>query len=116
MPRVKTGTTRRKGHKKILKLARGYRMTRSRLFKVAHEAVLHAGEYSYRGRKERKRQMRQLWITRINAGLKSLKEAPSYSKFIHLLGNKKIILNRKSLSQLATDHPQIFQDVVKFSK
>ncbi|MBU1071257.1 50S ribosomal protein L20, partial [Patescibacteria group bacterium] len=70
MPRTKTGITRRRTHKKILKLAKGYRMTKSRLFKVANEAVLHAGQYSFQGRKKRKGQMRKLWIQRINAGLK----------------------------------------------
>jgi len=113
MPRVKTGITRRKRHQKILKLTKGYRMTRSRLFRVAKEATLHAGEYAYRGRKERKRQMRRLWISRINAALKNQEGTPKYSRFIHALIEKKIILNRKALSQLAIDTPQAFSDVVK---
>ena len=116
MPRVKTGVTRRKAHKKVLKLAKGYRMTKSRLFKVAQEAVLHAGEYSYRGRKERKRQMRRLWIQRVNAGLKQYQNAPSYSKFINLLAQKKIKLNRKSLSELIIHHPKAFKAILDFSK
>jgi len=115
MPRVKTGPTRRKAHKKILKLAKGYRMTRSRLFKVANQAVLHAGEYAYRGRKERKRQLRRLWIQRINAGLKQHPDAPSYSKFINLLNKKKVKLNRKSLSELAVHTPKVFKAVIDFS-
>ena len=112
MPRVKTGVTRRKAHKKVLKLTKGYRMTKSRLFKVAHEAVLHAGEYSYKGRKERKRQMRRLWIQRINASLKQHQSPISYSKFIHLLNNKGIKLNRKSLSELAIHHPKAFKTIL----
>lgn len=112
MPRTKTGITRRKTHKKILKLAKGYRMTKSRLFKVANEAVLHAGQYSFQGRKKRSGQMRRLWIQRITAGLKQHEDAPSYSKFINLLNQKKIKLNRKSLSQLIVNHPKSFKDVL----
>jgi len=113
MARSKTGTTRKRKHDKVLKQAKGYRMTRSRLYKVAHEAVLHAGEYAFRGRKERKRQMRRLWITRINAALKSQSDTPSYSKFIHQLSQKNIKLNRKILSELAIHQPETFSEVVK---
>ncbi|MBU1200757.1 50S ribosomal protein L20 [Patescibacteria group bacterium] len=112
MPRTKTGTTRRKAHKKVLKLAKGYRMTKSRLFKVAHEAVLHAGEYSFQGRKKRGGQMRKLWIQRINAGLKQYEQAPSYSKFIHLLNKLKIKLNRKSLSEIIIHQPKAFKAIL----
>jgi large subunit ribosomal protein L20 len=115
MPRVKTGVVRRKGHKKILSLAKGYRMTRNRLFKVANEAVLHAGQYAYNGRKERKQQMRIIWITRINAALSSIVDAPKYSRFIKALSDKKILLNRKSMAALATTIPNAFKDVVSFS-
>jgi len=113
MARSKTGTTRKRKHDKVLKQAKGYRMTRSRLYKVAHEAVLHAGEYAFRGRKERKRQMRRLWITRINAALKNQPDTPSYSKFIHQLSLKNIKLNRKVLSELALHQPETFSKVVK---
>jgi large subunit ribosomal protein L20 len=116
MPRIKTGPSRKRSHKKILKLAKGYRMTKSRLYKVANEAVLHAGEYAFRGRKERKRQLRRLWIQRLNASLKQYPEAPSYSKFINLLNLKKIKLNRKSLSELSIHHPQAFKAVLDFCK
>lgn len=113
MSRVKTSSTRKRKHKKLLKQAKGYRMTRSRLYKVAHEAVLHAGDYAFRGRKERKRQMRRLWITRISAALKNQAGTPSYSKFIHQLNQKNIKLNRKTLSELAIHQPQAFSQVVK---
>lgn len=115
MPRTKTGTVRKQLHKKTLKLAKGFRMTRNRLYKVASEAVLHAGQYAYKGRKERKQQMRTTWIERINAALRSLTTVPSYSKFIKSLSDSKIQLNRKSLSALATNLPQAFKDVVEFT-
>lgn len=116
MPRVKTGTVRRQGHKKILKLAKGFRMTRNRLFRVAHEAVLHAGQYAYNGRKERKQQMRVTWISRINAGLASIDQAPKYSRFIKSLSDKKVVLNRKVMAALATDLPNSFKDLVSFTQ
>lgn len=115
MPRVKTGNVRRQGHKKIFKLAKGFRMTRNRLYKVANEAVLHAGQYAYNGRKERKQQMRVTWISRINAALASLEEAPKYSRFIKALSDKKIQLNRKVMAALATDLPESFKDLVSFT-
>lgn len=115
MPRVKTGTVRRKGHKKIFKLAKGFRMTRNRLFKVANEAVLHAGQYAYNGRKERKQQMRITWITRINSALESLPESPKYSRFIKALKDKNIQLNRKMISELAINLPDSFKAVAQFS-
>ncbi len=115
MPRVKTGVVRRKGHKKVFKLAKGFRMTRNRLYKTASEAVLHAGQYAYNGRKERKQQMRVTWIGRINAALASLQEAPKYSRFIKALSDKKITLNRKVMAALATDLPESFKDLVSFT-
>lgn len=115
MPRVKTGIVRRKGHKKVLSLAKGYRMTRNRLYKVASEAVQHAGQYAYNGRKERKQQMRVTWITRINAALSGITEAPKYGIFIKQLSDKKIKLNRKVLAALAVKLPEAFQNVVAFT-
>lgn len=109
--RVKTGVVRRRRHKKIIAKAKGYRMTRSRLFRAAHEAVLHAGEYAFAGRKRKKREARRLWIVRINAALKE--GGLSYSKFIKLLGEAHITLNRKMLAQLAVKEPAIFQKIVK---
>lgn len=101
---------RSKKHKKILKLAKGYRGTKSRLFKVASEAVLHAGEYSFAGRKLRKRDFRRLWITRISAKLKEM--GVSYSFFINGLKKKKIGLDRKILAALAIEDPKTFEKIV----
>ncbi len=112
--RVKTGTIRRKRHKKIIKLAKGYRMTRSRLFRVAHEAVLHAGEYAYAGRKKRKRDLKRLWIVRINAAAR--KHGLSYSKFMAGLKSAKIRINHKILAHLAVSEPKIFETIVKKGK
>ncbi|MFH1601358.1 MAG: 50S ribosomal protein L20 [Candidatus Shapirobacteria bacterium] len=108
--RVKTGTTRRKRHKKIIKLAKGYRMTKSRLYKVAHEAVMHAGEYAFHGRKRRKRDLRRLWIVRINAAVRE--HSLSYSQFIKKLDKANINLNRQMLSYLALFEPKVFEAVV----
>jgi len=101
MARVKRGVTTHKRHKKFLELAKGYRMTRRRLYKVAKEAVLHAGEYAFAGRKHRKRDIRRLWIARINAALSSL--GIKYSVFMHELKVKQILLDRKILAHLAQD-------------
>lgn len=111
MTRVKGGPTRVRRHKKILKLARGYRGAKHRQYKRAKEAVLHAGQYAWAGRRFRKRQMRSLWVIRINSAL-----APyqlSYSKFIHLLKEAKLNLDRKVLAQLALEEPEIFKKIVE---
>jgi large subunit ribosomal protein L20 len=108
--RVKTGFTRKRKHKKVLKLAKGYRMTKSRLYRVAKEAVLHAGEYAFHGRKLRKRDFRTLWIQRINASLSET--GLKYSRFINLLKENKIDLNRKILADLAVNHSKIFFKIV----
>lgn len=114
MTRVKTGPIRRRKHKKILKQAKGYRMTRSRLIKRAKEAVLRAGEHAFSGRKLRKRDMRRLWISRINAGLSE--EDLSYSQFIAGLKKAKIELDRKILADLAISDPQTFKKIVDQAK
>ena len=114
MARVKTGFTRRRRHKKIIKQAKGYRMTRGRLYKVSHEAVLHAGQYAYAGRKLKKRQFRRLWIQRINAALTSL--GLPYSRFINLLKKAQITLNRKILADLAVNDPDTFKNIVDQAK
>ncbi len=90
-------------------------MTRNRLYKVASEASLHAGQYAYNGRKERKQQMRITWISRINAALSEIIGAPKYSVFIKKLSDKKIKLNRKSMAQLAVNLPEAFKNLVSFS-
>lgn len=115
MARVKTGYTRRAGHKKVLELTKGYRMTKNRLYKVAHEALLHAGEYAFAGRHLRKRDMRKLWTTRIQAALLAQEKPISYSRFVNILKIKNIQLNRKSLSDLAQNHPTIFSTLFKFT-
>ncbi|MBD3250714.1 MAG: 50S ribosomal protein L20 [Candidatus Pacebacteria bacterium] len=117
MSRAKTGTVRRKKHKKILKLAKGFKGTNSRLFKRAHEAVLHAGQYAYKGRKLRKRDFRKLWIMRIGAALETVDSKLNYSRFIHALKQGKVQLNRKMLSELAVKDLDVFKKVVdKVSK
>lgn len=112
--RVKTGTVRRKAHKKVLKQAKGFWMTRHKRFKVANEAVLHAGQYAYNGRRIRRRDMRKLWIIRINAALKPFEIR--YSTFIKMLKDKKVELNRKMLSELAIHDPAAFKAVVESVK
>ncbi|MEX1052687.1 MAG: 50S ribosomal protein L20 [Patescibacteria group bacterium] len=111
MVRVKTGTVRRKKHKKILKKASGYWMSRHKQYKKAHEAVLHAGQYAFAGRKLRKRDLRSLWITRINAALRE--KGLTYSKFIDLLKKQKVELDRKVLSQIAFEYPKAFEEIVE---
>ena len=108
--RTKTGSTRRRRHKKVLKRTKGFWMTRGRLYKVSKEADLHAGQYAFIGRKRRKRDLRRLWITRINAALTA--KNLSYSKFINGLKKAKIELDRKILADLAFSHPEVFKTIV----
>ncbi|MFH0943131.1 MAG: 50S ribosomal protein L20 [Candidatus Beckwithbacteria bacterium] len=105
--RVKTGIVRHRKHKKILSLTKGYRMSKNRLIKVAKEASLHAGQYAYHGRRLRKRNFRTLWIQRINAALTDTDM--KYSRFIKTLKDKKIILDRKILADLAVKDPDTFK-------
>lgn len=108
--RVKRGTVSRRKHKKLLSLTKGYRGTKTRLTRVAHEAALHAGAYAYHGRKLRKRDIRALWITRIAEATKQ-KEI-SYSVFVHKLKEAHILLDRKILSDLVVNDPGTFKHVV----
>lgn len=111
MSRIKRGVTSHARHKKLLELAKGYRGGRSKLVKEAKQATIHAGADAYRGRKEKKQQMRALWIIRLSAAL-----APheiSYSQFIGKLKKKNIELDRKVLSQIALEDPKAFADIVK---
>jgi large subunit ribosomal protein L20 len=112
--RVKTGTTRRQRHNKLLNRAKGFRMTRSRLYKVAHEAVMHAGQYAFIGRKLRKRDMRKLWITRINAAARQ--NGLTYSEFMNLLKKSEIKINRKMLAHLAATDADKFKSIVESVK
>lgn len=113
MPRTKTGVIRRRKHKKILKLNKGYRGTNRRLIKRAKEAALHAGQYAFVGRKLRKRDFRSLWILRIGAALKQVDATFNYSRFISNLGKANIALNRKMLAELAVNDAAAFKAVVE---
>ena len=112
--RTKTGTVRRAKHKKVLKAAKGFWMTRHKRYKVAHEAVMHAGQYAFEGRKNRKRDIRQLWIVRLNAALKPFEI--SYSAFIKMMKDKNVLLNRKTLSEIAINDNATFKTIVNSLK
>ena len=112
--RVKGGTIHRARRKKALKQAKGYFGSKHRLYKTAKEQVMHSGAYAYRDRKNRKRDFRKLWITRINAACR-LNEI-SYSKFIDGLNKANIEVNRKMLSEIAIDDPKAFAELVKVAK
>lgn len=109
--RVKRGVASHKRHKRLLARARGYRGGRSKLIKEAKQAVMHAGADAYRGRKEKKRTNRSLWIIRINAALQP--HNISYSQFIAKLKAKNVELDRKVLSQIALAEPKAFDELVK---
>ncbi len=109
MARIKRGTVSRRKHNKLKIQVKGYRGTKSTLTKVAHEAVLHAGEYAFHGRKLRKRDMRALWITRINGALKEM--GYSYSKFIDSMNKKNIKVDRKILSNILSSDPETFKSI-----
>jgi len=106
MPRVKRGVASRARRKKVLKQAKGYYGARSRTFKVAKQAVIKAGQYAYRDRRQRKRQFRRLWITRINAACRL--NGTTYSAFINDLKTSGIDLDRKILADMAVNDPQGF--------
>lgn len=108
--RVKRGNVLRKRHKKILKLAKGFIGARSRIFKVANQAVMKALKYAYRDRRVVKRNMRALWIVRINAAVSEY--GISYSRFMNLLKKADIQVNRKMLAELAANEPEAFKVIV----
>ncbi|NIG99116.1 MAG: 50S ribosomal protein L20 [Buchnera aphidicola (Periphyllus acericola)] len=114
MARVKRGVFSRARHKKILKQAKGYYGARSRVFRVACQAVIKAGQYSYRDRKQRKRNFRNLWITRINAAVR--KNNLSYSCFMHGLKKSEIKINRKILSEIAIYDEISFKKLIQKSR
>ncbi|MGB9637273.1 MAG: 50S ribosomal protein L20 [Microgenomates group bacterium] len=109
--RVKTGFARRRAHKKILKHNKGYRMTKRRLVKVAKEALLHAETYAYAGRKDKKSNMRSLWISRISGALTD--SGLNYNRFVKALKEKKIEINRKILAEIIQNDPETFKKIVK---
>lgn len=111
MPRVKGGPRGHRKHIKIVKLAKGYRGSRSKLYKRAAEAVVRAGEHAFAGRKQKRRDLRRLWIARINGALSS--HEVKYSRFINGLKKAAITLDRKTLSEMAINDPKAFNDIVK---
>ena len=114
MPRVKRGVVARRRHKKILKQAKGYYGARSRVFRVAKQAVTKAAQYAYRDRRQRKRQFRALWITRINAASRA--NGLSYCRLIAGLKKADVILDRRVLADLAVHDKAAFTKVVETAK
>ncbi len=108
---MRVKSPRRQRHNKVLAAAKGYRMTKHRLYKVAREAVTHAGQYAFAGRRLKRRQLRQIWIVRMNAALRAL--GVTYSTFIPALKKANITLDRKILAELAVKQPTTFAQVVK---
>ncbi len=111
MPRANSSVPRHRRHRKIVKQAKGYYGARSRTFKAAKDAVWKAGTYAYRDRRQRKRQFRRLWITRINAAARL--NGMSYSAFIAGMNDSGLELNRKVLADLAVHNPNTFAELVK---
>ncbi|CAL4319034.1 50S ribosomal protein L20 [Buchnera aphidicola] len=111
MVRVKRGVTARARHKKVLQKAKGYYGARSRVYRVACQAVVKAGQYAYRDRRQKKRQFRKLWITRINAATR--KNQISYSNFIYGLKKLHIQINRKILSEIAISDQRTFSTLIE---
>ena len=114
MARIKGGMNAKKKHKRVLKLAKGYRGARSKQYRVAKQTVMRALEESYTGRKQKKRQFRQLWIARINAAARM--NGLSYSKFMYGLKLAEVNVNRKMLSEMAISDPEGFASLVEVAK
>jgi large subunit ribosomal protein L20 len=114
MSRVRGGHATRQRRKRILKDAKGFRATRSKLFRVAKQCVIAAGQYAYRDRRAKKREFRGLWITRVSAACDG--RGYSYSKFMHGLKQANVILNRKMLSEVAIADPAAFDKIVEMAK
>ncbi len=114
MTRVKNGVTTKKRHKKVLKAAKGYFGSKHRLYKTAKEQLMHSGQYAFRDRKQKKRDFRKLWITRINAACRE--NEISYSRFIEGLTKAGVEVNRKMLSEIAINDPASFAEIVKTAK
>ncbi|MFG6382681.1 MAG: 50S ribosomal protein L20 [Lachnospiraceae bacterium] len=114
MARIKGGLNARKKHNRVLKLAKGYRGARSKQYRVAKQSVMRALASSYKGRKERKRQFRQLWIARINAAARS--NGISYSKFMYGLKLAGIDVNRKMLAEMAVNDAEGFTTLAELAK
>ncbi len=114
MARVKGGLNAKKKHNRVLKLAKGYRGARSKQYRVAKQSVMRALKSSYAGRKERKRQFRQLWIARINAAARM--NVLSYSKFMYGLKEAGVVMNRKVLSDMAINDAESFAKLAELAK
>jgi large subunit ribosomal protein L20 len=114
MARIKGGLNAKKRHNRVLKLAKGYRGARSKQYRVAKQSVMRALASSYAGRKEKKRQFRQLWIARINAGARM--NGLSYSKMMHGLKVAGVEINRKMLAELAVNDAEGFKDLAEIAK
>ncbi|MDY6835961.1 MAG: 50S ribosomal protein L20 [Chloroflexota bacterium] len=114
MSRVKGGIVTRRRHKKVLKLTKGHRATRHSLYRRAHESMLKSLSYAYRHRRERKGDMRRLWIARINAAARA--EGLPYSKFIYGLNGAGVTVNRKILADMAVRDPDAFSKMVALAK
>ena len=114
MARVKNGAVTKARHKKVLKEAKGYFGSKHRLYKTAKEQLMHSGQYAFRDRKQKKRDFRKLWITRINAACRQ--NDISYSRFIEGLTKAGVEINRKMLSEIAINDPKMFTELVKTAK
>lgn len=114
MARVRNGAVTKARHKKVLKEAKGYFGSKHRLYKTAKEQLMHSGQYAFRDRKQKKREFRKLWITRINAACR-LNDI-SYSRFIEGLTKAGVEVNRKMLSEIAINDPKAFAELVKVAK
>ena len=114
MARIKGGMNAKRKHNKVLKLAKGYRGARSKQYRVAKQSVMRALTSSYAGRKQRKRQFRQLWITRINAAARM--NGLSYSKFMYGLKQAGVVMNRKVLSDMAINDAEGFAKLAELAK
>ena len=114
MPRIKRGMAARRKHKKILKLAKGYRGSKSKLFRVAKQQVMKSGQYAYIHRRLKKRDFRKLWIARINAAARI--NGTTYSRMVHGLKTAGVDINRKMLAELAVNDPQGFTKLAELSK
>ncbi len=108
--RIKRGRATKKRHKKVLKAAKGFVGSKSKLFKSANQAVMKAWKYAYKHRRQKKRDFRALWITRINAACRE--HGVTYSKFIHALNKSNIKLNRKVLAELAVNDKDAFKQII----
>lgn len=114
MPRVKRGVTAHRRHKRLLERARGFRGRRKNVYRIAKQAVLHADQYAYRDRRARKRDFRSLWIIRVNAAARA--NGMTYSQFMGGLKRAGVVLNRKTLAQLAVANAPAFSEIADIAK